>query len=105
MIDKWLDSLTPRIVRRWAVRTLIVAGPVAVAAFFIHALGFRPFNGDGTLQMIYSGGMFVGCTAFVVAAFATCHMKIAAAFGHGYRMAQMHERDFAEERPKLHVVD
>lgn len=105
MIDTWLDGLTPRMVRRWAVRTLIASAPVAVLAFITHAAGFEPFNGHGTMQMIYAGGMFVTCTGVVVAALATCHLKISAAFAHGYRMAQLQETFEDEPRRSLHVVE
>lgn len=105
MIDTWLDSLTPRIVRRWAIRVLFISAPAAVIAFVLHAAGLHPAHRGDTLMMSYAGAMFVAFTSVTVAALATCHMRVAGAFTAGYRAGMVNERFEEETRPVLTVVE
>lgn len=105
MIDAWLDSLTPRIVRRWAVRVLFAATPVAPLAFIASMVGLFPEGHEATMLMTFFGGLVVAAVSVTVAALATCHMRISGAFGAGYRAGMVSERFEEETRPVLTVVE
>ena len=92
MIDTWLDSLTPRTVRRWAVRALIGATPVTVAAFIARAAGLFPEGHEATMLMTFLGGLVVAAVSVTVAVMATIHMRVALAFTAGFRAGQLGDR-------------
>lgn len=89
MIDRWLDSLTPRIVRRWAIRVLLVTGPMPIALLAACALQIIPWRTERPLLlvMLYALALLTVATAVMVAVSATLHLTVAKAFSHGYRRA------------------